>query len=211
MRDRKKGRNFILEISNENAMKVVRILLPQQTLYEDALEQNLRQDEQAQLAGAQLSKFKVKINRLGLSLINSQAREICYMSIFNLRLSIDESMKHQKVSIKAADMQIDNQLSRQPDAIILKRELSRLSHSDFLQVKFHFVKNEAIENLLHYKYLIFQIVPFELNLDGNFCDETYKYILEVFQLTSKFTSRSKVAASTELLDGLDNKDPTSMK
>jgi len=49
-----------------------------------------------------------------------------------------------------------------------------------LSFKFLYVKNEAIENLLYYKYLFFDIVPFELNLDGHFCDETYKYVVDVF-------------------------------
>ena len=70
-----------------------------------------------------------------------------------------------------------------------------LGHGDFLLVKFHFVKNQAIENLLYYKYFIVSIVPFELNLDGNFCDETYKYILDVFQLTHKFTSRAQLSSA----------------
>ena len=161
-------------------MKVVRILNPQQTLYEDSEEQNLAHDEEKSLLEAKHSKMKLKINRLGLSVVNSQAREICYTSVFNMRLSLESTAKHQKVAFKAQDVQIDNQLSRQPDAIILKREQTMLGHGDFLQLKFHFVKNQAIENLLYYKYFILAIVPFELNLDGNFCDETYKYILEVF-------------------------------
>ena len=122
----------------------------------------------------------MKINQLGLSVINSQAREICYTSVFNMRFSQESTAKHQKVAFKAQDIQIDNQLCRQPDAIILKREHQVLGHEDFINVKFHFVKNQAIENLLYYKYFILKIVPFELNLDGNFCDETYKYVLDVF-------------------------------
>jgi hypothetical protein len=86
-----------------------------------------------------------------------------------------------------------------------------LGHGDFLQVKFHFVKNQAIENLLYYKYFILSVVPFELNLDGNFCDETYKYILDVFQLTSKFTSRSKFADAHHALLGDIGVDPTAIK
>jgi hypothetical protein len=44
----------------------------------------------------------------------------------------------------------------------------------------HFINNGAIENLYYYKYFIFEIVPFDLNLDGNFCDESYKYFLDIF-------------------------------
>ena len=48
-----------------------------------------------------MSKLKLKINRLGLSVINSQAREICYTSVFNLRFSQESTTKHQKVALKA--------------------------------------------------------------------------------------------------------------
>jgi hypothetical protein len=57
-------------------------------------------------------------------------------------------------------------------------------------LKYHFVANEAIENLMFYKYIILTVTPFELNLDGNFCDETYKYLIDVFNVAAKFTSRT---------------------
>ena len=41
MRDRKRRREFILEITNEKTIKVVRIVYPTQTLYEDEINQNL--------------------------------------------------------------------------------------------------------------------------------------------------------------------------
>ena len=53
------------------------------------------------------------------------------------------------------------------------------------------MKNEAIENLLYYKYFIFDLVPFELNIDGNFCDEAYKYAVDVFQLAAKYAFKTK--------------------
>lgn len=68
------------------------------------------------------------------------------------------------------------------------------NQDSFLKVKYYLLKNEAIENLKHYKYILFNLVPFELNLDGNFCDETYKYALEVLRLASKFSSRESLEA-----------------
>jgi len=66
---------------------------------------------------------------------------------------------------------------------------------------------------MQYKYFIFQIVPFELNLDGNFCDETYKYVLDVFQLATKFTKQAEfVETSQALLNGdMIGYDPTAIK
>ena len=49
----------------------------------------------------------------------------------------------------------------------------------------HYVNNEAIENLYYYKYFFLELAPFELNLDGNFCDEFYKYVLDILIQTKK--------------------------
>jgi len=35
------------------------------------------------------------------------------------------------------------------------------------------------------------MVPFELNIDGNFCDESYKYAVDVFQLATKYALKTK--------------------
>lgn len=127
------------------------------------------------------------MNELGISIINSLAREICYINFKNLKLSSMNSQKNKKFSIKTQQIQIDNQLVRQDDAIILKREGhdnsrgNMINMSKFLSLKFHYIKNEAIENLYHFKYFIVELVPFDLNLDGNFCDEIYKYIMDIFK------------------------------
>jgi hypothetical protein len=37
---------------------------------------------------------KIAISRLGLSIVNSQARELCYVSFSNLRLRYEQTQKH---------------------------------------------------------------------------------------------------------------------
>ena len=71
MKDRSRSREYILEITNEKTMKVVRILNPQQTLYEDELEQNMLLNDDTSQREAKQSEIKIKINRLGLSVVNS--------------------------------------------------------------------------------------------------------------------------------------------
>jgi hypothetical protein len=60
---------------------------------------------------------------------------------------------------------------------------------NFLSLKFHYIRNESIENLYYFKYFILALIPFELNLDGNFCDESYKYVLDIFNHSKKLVSR----------------------
>jgi hypothetical protein len=70
-------------------------------LHEDEANQNLIIDEETAQLEAKVTKLKLKINRLGLSVVNSQAREISYTSVFNLRFSQESTAKHQKVALKA--------------------------------------------------------------------------------------------------------------
>ena len=93
-----------MEITNEKTMKVVKITYPKMTM----VDTTQRNNENSEMNNVKLSKLKLSINRLGLSVVNSQAREICYTSIKQLQFSLQTTSKHQKVSFKAADLQIDN-------------------------------------------------------------------------------------------------------
>ena len=79
-------------------------------------------------------KIKLQIRRLGLSLINSQAREIAYIFIKNFKLSHQLWLKNKKISIKAKSLQIDNQLVRQNDAIIFKKQMNERSRIFVLKI-----------------------------------------------------------------------------
>lgn len=76
------------------------------------------------------------------------------------------------------DIQIDNQLVRQNDAIILKKQKNE-KQKKFISFNMQYVNNEDIENFYHFKVFFLDLAPFDLNLDGSFCDEFYKYVLDV--------------------------------
>lgn len=42
-------------------------------------------------------------------------------------------------------------------------------------MKFNKEKNLSIENLIVFKYIIVAIVPFNIMIDGTFCDEIFLY------------------------------------
>lgn len=48
--------------------------------------------------------------------------------------------------------------------------------------------NESIDNFYQYKLFFLDIAPFDLNLDGNFCDEFYKYTLDILSNTNRIVS-----------------------
>ena len=56
-----------MEITNEKTMKVVKITYPKMTMV-DTTERNL---ESSEMSEVKLSKLKLSINRLGLSVVNS--------------------------------------------------------------------------------------------------------------------------------------------
>ena len=114
LKERSGKKNFILEIKNEKTIKVVRIIYPH--MVSGDLE------KQEPTSNLKVTKQKLLINRLGLSVVNSQARELCYISVGGLKVNNETTPKHQKCSFKAADIQIDNQLSRSVDAIIFRRK-----------------------------------------------------------------------------------------
>ena len=95
LKDRKGKRDFVLEIANEKTIKVVRILYPQLVITEEKPKgsENLS-----------TRNMKLSINRLGLSFVNSHARELCYTTFSNLRIHIQTHGRDEKLSFKVGDM-----------------------------------------------------------------------------------------------------------
>ena len=62
----------------------------------------------------------------------------------------------------------------------------------FITLKLDYVINEAIENFHHIKIFFLELAPFDLNLDGNFCDEIYKYIFDVMSNSKKLVSLFRI-------------------
>ncbi len=49
-------------------------------------------------------KTKLSIHRLGLSLVNSHARELCYTTFTDLRLSFERQGRDEKVNFRVGDI-----------------------------------------------------------------------------------------------------------
>lgn len=86
---------------------------------------------------------------------------------------------------------------RKSDEIIIKRDPdidsqdSALTAEHFLHLKVQYMKNEAIENLYFFRYFYLMLIPFNLNLDGNFCDEMFRYGSDIIQQTKKYQTQDK--------------------
>lgn len=105
-------------------------------------------------------------------------------------------MNDKKFEVKASDFQIDNQLVRKRDEIILKRDSELASQdsiikNDFVVIQVQYIRNDAIQNLHFFKYFSLMIIPFSLNLDGNFCDEMFRYGQDILQLTRKYNVKNR--------------------
>lgn len=96
----------MLEITTEKTIKVVRIMYPQTKSVEDEKRAELQKGGKD--SKIQVVKQKLIIHRLGFSIVNSQARELCYASFSNLRICNESTQKHQKMSFKVGDLQVDN-------------------------------------------------------------------------------------------------------
>ncbi len=115
IKDKKNNKDFLLEIINEKTIKVVRILYIQNAYNQQVLIKDKEEKKKEETS----SKIKIIFKNFGMSIINSQAREIAYVYLTNFKFSYLSTLKNRKVSIKAGNIQIDNQLVRQNDAIIL--------------------------------------------------------------------------------------------
>ena len=49
--------------------------------------------------------------------------------------------------------------------------------------------NDNIDNLYYFKLFYLELEPFNLNLDGNFCDEFYKYTIDIFTHAKRIASQ----------------------
>lgn len=100
---------------------------------------------------------------------------------------------HREICLKVQDIQLDNQIVRRDDEIIIRRDDQRVEAPDFLtdtpidtsyflSLKFNYLQNDdEMQNLYFFKYFILIVTPFSLTLDGNFCDEMFKYFADIQQ------------------------------
>ena len=58
----------------------------------------------------------------GISLITAQARELAYIFFKNFQATYEKQLIDKKISLALDDFQIDNQLSRQDDSIVLRKD-----------------------------------------------------------------------------------------
>ena len=80
-------------------MKVLRILYPHMVSMQKEHEKGLAGDLSVNFASQ-----KLIIERLGISIVNSQARELSYTTVSNLRFSHESTVKHQKLSLRVGDV-----------------------------------------------------------------------------------------------------------
>lgn len=78
-----KQKEYILEVIDEKAIKILRILYSHNAQDQKELikEKNGQQKEQA------TNRMRVYLKELGISIVNLQAREICYLLMTNFKYS----------------------------------------------------------------------------------------------------------------------------
>jgi hypothetical protein len=183
-----KESQFTLEIVNEGALKTIRIM------YADDIKQASEEDEQ-KLKSQSTSRIAVNLSAFGISLITAQARELAYIYFRNLTASYEKQPIDKKISFALEDFQIDNQLSRQDDSIVMRKDhevktaqvaISGPEGGDmdplrqFLAVKLQFQQNDVVQNLFLFRYFYLVMSPVSLSLDGNFVDEVFRYASDIF-------------------------------
>jgi len=92
----------VLEIINEKTIKVLRFLYQNQVAHQDDHEQEKDLKDKNSL------KLKIKLASLGVSIVNSSAREVSYISATGLNITYEITKGHRKALFKIEDLQVDN-------------------------------------------------------------------------------------------------------
>ena len=78
------------------------------------------------------------INELGISLITSKPQELSYVFLQKIKLNLSFNAAYKKMLINIGDLQIDNQLSYDETAVVLKRkQYAQTKNMKFLHIKVH--------------------------------------------------------------------------
>lgn len=136
--------------------------------------------------------IKVHFNYIGISLINSAPEEIVYASLIDVHCKLDRSCSELLGEFRIRSGQIDNQLYKAMNPILL----SMLeSNTDLVCVKFNKRQNTVIiiqisnQEIDYFKYLKLAMAPVDIRVDGwifeqmiEFCTDTNEILTQVFNI-----------------------------
>ena len=164
--DKKNKVSYVISITRENAMKIIRI----QEEYEFQIERENQEDDLYQ-RGVTL---ELKIPKFGISLINSStAEEIVYVYFKDIQMCIENTKSYQKFKLDILAIQIDDQLAKAEECMVLKKNGGR--GQPLLKLNYCLINNQGFEHIIHFKELNLELHPIELFLNGSFCAEIFKY------------------------------------
>lgn len=116
--DKKHKTSYVISITREHAMKVIRI----QEEYEFEYEHEHKEDELQQRG----LTFELKIPKFGISLVNSvTAEEIVYIYFKDIQMCIENTTHFQKFKLEILAIQIDDQLTKSEECMVLKKNGGR--------------------------------------------------------------------------------------
>jgi hypothetical protein len=164
--EKKNKINYVISMTREDAMKVIRI----QEEYEFKIEHKDEEDDLHQRGFT----YELRVPRLGISLINSSVpEEIAYVYFKNIDMCFEVSKAYQKFKIEILAIKIDDQLAKEDEYKVLKKNGG--GGENFLQLNYCLVNNQGYEHVIHYKEFHLKLHQIELSLNGNFCSNIVRY------------------------------------
>lgn len=164
--DNKNKINYVITITREDAVKVIRI----QEEVEFKID-HVDEEDDLQKRGF---TYEVIIPKFGISLINSATpEEIAYMYFKNIEMCLEVTKNFQKFKLEILAIQIDDQLAPQEECIVMKKNGG--GGKNFIDLNYCLVNNQGYEHVIHYKEFYLKLHPILLFLNGNFCSNMFKY------------------------------------
>ena len=173
----KLNQEFLVEISSQNTSKIIKIMNPVDIIEGEEL---IRNKEEAR----HLLTFQVVFRQIGISVIDSSPKELCYISLNNLRFEVDISQYIYNFSLQIGGLQMDNQLAIEDEHAIIfqtkqKFHTKHREKKDFLGVKVRYLRTE-MQHLDYFEFVQISLSPMILSLEGYYFDEIYKYIRDLY-------------------------------
>ena len=159
-------------------------------------------DEKVDLASIDLLAV---VPKFGLSLVDNSRKELLYIFVEYLEVSVSISEKHCKTHVIVKDLQIDDMFG--PSNMLFPVILHSKRNSDtlpFVQIRVFY--SQCTPSMRHFRYFGILVQEFEILLDERVIGSTLSFasrLLEDFSKTSPSLTRHSSIASTLFFDTLE--------
>ncbi|GAM18638.1 hypothetical protein SAMD00019534_018130 [Acytostelium subglobosum LB1] len=136
----------------------------------------------------------VRMSGIGLSIIDQTPKELCYLSLQELFLQMDQSEFEQSLEVKIGDIQIDNQLVRTEFPVLLYSVKKPDNPKDFLHMS---VIKSSFDDIDHFRYFSILIQEMMLEVEDHWLKQVLDFATSLPDFNKSASSAQSQASSAQ--------------